>query len=72
VPSPQLARAVGVVGEQEVVDRVRDAVASPGDMVGDERVDPRGVRLVTRPPHPLAQNLHVPILLSRPVGTSTD
>ena len=39
MPAPQLRRAVGVVGEQEVLDRVLHAAPAPLQVVADQRVD---------------------------------
>ena len=58
VPAPQLRRAVGVVGEQEVVHRVRLAAAAPAEVVADERVDAGRVRGGARTPLLGLQHLH--------------
>ena len=60
VPAPQLRGPEGVVGEQEVVHRVRDAVAAPLEVVGDQRVDPRLVRGLAGAPLRLAPGPRAP------------
>jgi len=45
-PPSQLGRAVRVVGEQEVLDRVLDAAAAALAVAGEQRVDAALVRLL--------------------------
>ena len=57
VPAAQLGGPLGVVGEEEVVDRVLDPVLATGQVRGDERVDAVLVAARTGPPHGRGEHL---------------
>ena len=57
VPAAQLGRALGVVGEQEVVDRVLHPVGPAGQVGAQVRVDPGGVGLGAGAPGVPVQHL---------------
>ena len=50
VPAPQRSHRVGVVREQEVLDRVLGPVRATGPVLGGGRVDPVGVRALACSP----------------------
>ena len=58
VPAAQLGGAVGVVGEEEVVDRVRDLLRPPGEVRLDERVDAGRVGVGPRDATRTGEHLH--------------
>ena len=58
MPAPQLGRTIGVVGEQEVMDRVFLTCCVPGQVRYDEGVHARGVALCAGAPLLTAQYLH--------------
>ena len=58
VPPPQLGRAVGVVREQEVGDRVPSAAGAARQVLRGEGVHPLLVGALQRPPHRLRDRPH--------------
>jgi hypothetical protein len=56
MPAAEAGGALGVVGEEEIVDGVRDAGATSFEVRLDPRIDTRLVRGLARPPGLVAQD----------------